>query len=117
MESDLSRFGDRVLSKDTLTLLANAEKHPPTLQKWDTFGRRRDELLTSEGWRGLQKIGIKEGIVAIPYVSSYGAYNRVYQFIKSVSATNFPFVISEAHTSEGIIFGVPAPHMLYAHLL
>lgn len=32
----------------------------------DAFGRRTDELVTSEGWRNLQKMGLKEG-----YVSSH----------------------------------------------
>lgn len=43
---------------------------------------RKDEIITSEGWRRLQEIGIAEGMVAIPYENEYGMYSRVYQFLK-----------------------------------
>ena len=38
--------------------------------------------MTSEGWRKLQDLGIAEGIVAIGYENQFGAYSRLYQFLK-----------------------------------
>jgi hypothetical protein len=58
---DLSRFGAVVLSKKVLRWVADAEKNPPFLRSWDTWGKRTDELVTSEGWRNLQELGIAEG--------------------------------------------------------
>jgi hypothetical protein len=103
------------LSDEILSFLADAERHPPTLQTWDTFGKRQDKLLTSEGWRGLQRIGIKEGIVAIPYVSLYGPYNRVYQFIKYFDPCTI--VSSSLRGSSDITYGVLAPRMSFARPL
>lgn len=80
---DISAFGDLVLSKEVLNWVADGEKNIPYLKTWDTFGKRKDELVTSEGWRRLQEIGIREGIVAIPYENKSGPYSRVHQFIKS----------------------------------
>jgi hypothetical protein len=75
-----------VLSKRVLDWVADAERHPPVLKSWDTFGVRRDDLVTSEGWRKLQDLGVQEGIIAIPYEVNEGQYSRVYQFLKSVPA-------------------------------
>ncbi|OJJ48327.1 hypothetical protein ASPZODRAFT_14469 [Penicilliopsis zonata CBS 506.65] len=82
LTGDLARFGARVLEADVLRLVEDAERHPPYTKTWDSFGHRGDSLVTSEGWRGLSAIGIREGMVAIPYEKDYGPYSRVYQFLK-----------------------------------
>ena len=79
---DLSTFGDRVVSPDILRWIADAERYPPSLQNFDTWGRRKDELYTSEGWRRLQATGIREGIVAIGHEREFGACSRLVQFFK-----------------------------------
>ena len=79
---DLGQCGDSVLCPEVLRWTADAEAHPPTLHSWDIWGKRRDELITSEGWRRLQAMGIKEGMVAIAYENGYAEYSRVYQFLK-----------------------------------
>lgn len=79
---ELSAFGDKVLSKQVLHWVADAEKNPPYLRTWDTWGKRRDELITSEGWRNLQDLGIQEGMVAIGYENKYHEHSRVYHFAK-----------------------------------
>lgn len=65
-----------------LAHVADAERNPPYLRTWDSFGHRVDELVTSEGWRALSAMGIAEGMVAIPYENQFGAHSRVYQFLK-----------------------------------
>lgn len=52
------------------------------MQAFDTWGRRRDELHTSEGWRRLQATGIREGVVAIGHERDFGACSRLVQFFK-----------------------------------
>ena len=79
---ELSAFGDKVLSKQVLHWVADAEKNPPYLRTWDTWGKRRDELVTSEGWRNLQDLGIAEGMVAIGYENTRAQYSRVHHFLK-----------------------------------
>ena len=55
---------------------------PPQLVQYDSWGRRIDDLRTSEGWRGLKDILIREGIVAIPYERKYREHSRPYSFAK-----------------------------------
>lgn len=84
VRDDLAAFGDRVLSRETLGLVLDAERNLPYVKSWDTWGKRRDELITSKGWQELQKMGIEEGIVAIPYENSYEEYSRIYWCAKYV---------------------------------
>jgi hypothetical protein len=65
-----------------LHLIADAEKNPPYLRTWDTWGKRRDELVASEGWRNLQDLGIREGMVSIGYENQNAEYSRVHHFAK-----------------------------------
>lgn len=80
--SDMSNFGDKVLSPQILAWVLDAERNAPYVKQFDSWGRRRDELVTSEGWRNLQTLGIAEGMVAIPYENQFGEYSRVYHFAK-----------------------------------
>lgn len=85
ISEDLERFSRLVLSKPILSYIADAEKNTPYLKPLTTFGaeNKQDPLVTSEGWRALQEIGIKEGIVALGYEDSKGKWNpRVRQYIK-----------------------------------
>lgn len=79
---DLSSFGARVLSRQVQIWLKDAEQNPPKLETWDTWGRRKEELVTSNGWQQLQAMGIRAGIVAIPYENQHKQYSRLYQFLK-----------------------------------
>lgn len=79
---ELERFGDLALSPQVLTYIADAERNLPYLHTYSTFGQRQDILICSEGWRELQNLTIKEGIVAIPYESAHGEFSRVHQFVK-----------------------------------
>jgi alkylation response protein AidB-like acyl-CoA dehydrogenase len=78
----LQAFGDKVLSKPILTLVADAEKNLPYLKTWSTWGKRQDELVTSEGWRKLSALGIEEGMVAIGYDNEFAQFSRPWQFCK-----------------------------------
>ena len=82
ISDDLSAFGTTVLERKVLDWTADAEAHPPRLEPWDIWGKRQDRLVTSEGWRNLQALGISEGIVAIAYEKRYNEYSRLYQFLK-----------------------------------
>ncbi|PGH08693.1 hypothetical protein AJ80_07814 [Polytolypa hystricis UAMH7299] len=83
---DLSRFSNLVLSRRVLAHGADAERNLPYLRPLTTFGveNKQDPLVTSEGWRSLQDIGISEGIVGLGYIFNDGVRwnNRSYQFIK-----------------------------------
>ncbi|KAK5164205.1 uncharacterized protein LTR77_009899 [Saxophila tyrrhenica] len=79
---ELHTFGDKVLSKPVMTLMADAEHNLPYVKPFTAWGKRQDELITSEGWRGLSAIGIEEGMVSIGYENQYAQYSRPWQFCK-----------------------------------
>jgi len=69
---------------------------PPTLIQYSHWGRRIDQLQTSEGWRRLKEIAIEEGLVSISYERRYGEWSRVYAFAKAL-----------LFTGEGRVVGCP----------
>ncbi|KAF9013268.1 acyl-CoA dehydrogenase/oxidase [Cyathus striatus] len=56
----------------------------PQLTQYDQWGKRVDDLQTSEGWRDLKAIAQKEGIPAIFYERKYKEHSRTYGFAKMV---------------------------------
>lgn len=87
ISEDLLRFSRLVLSKRILGYIADVERNTPFLKPLTSFGieNRDDPLVTGEGWRKLQGIGIREGIVGLAYENEgqNNAWNpRVHQFVK-----------------------------------
>ena len=83
MFADLERFGERV-SAEVELLGRQAELEPPFIRysfththththtcthcrKYDAWGEKVDELVTSPAWRRLHSIAAEEGLVAIAY--------------------------------------------------
>ncbi|CAE7195649.1 unnamed protein product, partial [Rhizoctonia solani] len=88
---ELVRFGD-----DINGYIRDLGKYvePPTLIQYDHFGRRIDQLKTSEGWRQLKQVAAKEGMVSIAYDrTAYGPLARVLMFIKTCLWTGDSHVV------------------------
>lgn len=81
IEEDLAQFGERAAT-DLLALAEDAEANPPWLKKFDAWGSQIDEVVTSHGWQGLERVSAEEGMVAIGYERKYGAFSRLYQLAK-----------------------------------
>lgn len=62
----------------------NSKVFPPKLVQYDQWGRRIDDLQTSEGWRELKAISQREGLPGIFYERKYGEKSRLYGFAKMV---------------------------------
>ncbi|KAF5360912.1 hypothetical protein D9756_004892 [Leucocoprinus leucothites] len=83
VEPDLIRFGDEVIT--TIRALGDGTKiYPPQLVQFDQWGRRVDELHTSEGWRNLKAVAQKEGIPSIFYERKFKEFSRIYGFAKVI---------------------------------
>ena len=78
---------------------------PPIFRQYDQWGRRVDDLQTSEGWRGLKAVMQKEGVPAIFYERRHGEFSRVHGFMKMLLATGDSSVVSQSLFAD----------MLYAH--
>lgn len=84
IDEDLARFSRLVLSKKVLEYVADAERNLPYLQPLTAFGaqNKSNPLITSEGWRMLKKIAIREGLVSLGFEARTQWNPRVYQFVK-----------------------------------
>lgn len=63
---ELERLGDRIT---TLYLPAakDAERNPPVLEQFDSYGQRIDKIHLTEGWRRLGVLSAEDGIVSLAY--------------------------------------------------
>lgn len=59
-ESELSVFADAAVSEQVMDWIAEAERHSVHVQHWDDWGEKKDELVTSQGWKYLWRLGISE---------------------------------------------------------
>jgi hypothetical protein len=56
---------------------------PPRLVQYDQWGKRVDQLQTSEGWTTLKAIAQAEGFPGIFYERKYREDSRIYGFAKA----------------------------------
>lgn len=84
VEAEVAALGDDVLSDEIFTWITDAERNKPYIKGSgrDVFGQWKGDLVTGEGWRGLQNFGLSKGFVAAGYDTEYGPFARVYQFLR-----------------------------------
>ncbi|PBK97416.1 hypothetical protein ARMGADRAFT_1009434 [Armillaria gallica] len=80
IQPDLVRFGEEVV---TNIRAWGPRVFNPQLVQYDQWGRRINELRTSEGFRGLTAVAQREGLPGIFYERTYGEYSRIYGFAKA----------------------------------
>lgn len=56
-----------------------ADDHKPTLEQYDSQGRRIDHIEIHQSWKNLEAAAATEGVVAIAYERRHQEYSRVYQ--------------------------------------
>jgi acyl-CoA dehydrogenase len=66
-EPDLAEMGRVATEPSTLALSARAESEPPRLDQYDAWGRRVDEIVVSDAYVELGRMGVEAGITALPY--------------------------------------------------
>ncbi|OAQ99039.1 hypothetical protein LLEC1_04597 [Akanthomyces lecanii] len=81
---EVAALGQDVLSDQVFTWVTDAYRNLPYLKGSgrSSFGHHTGELVTGEGWRELQNMGISKGIVATGYDTSYGPFSRPLQFLR-----------------------------------
>ncbi len=78
IETHLKHVGELAVT-DWLRWSREAETNKPRLLQFDAYGRRKDEIVMSDGWRHLEAAAATEGIVASGYSREFGEFSRVYQ--------------------------------------
>ncbi len=119
----LDHLGERAVT-DMLSWANEAESQPPVHVPFDPWGRRIDEIKTSNGWKQLEKVAAEEGIVATAYDREFGSYSRVYQmallYLYSPSSAIFscPLAMTDGGARAIELYGTPdlkeraLPHLL-----
>ncbi|XP_070571737.1 acyl-CoA dehydrogenase family member 11-like isoform X1 [Ptychodera flava] len=78
---DLERFGHRCAT-DIHQLGRECELNPPSVQHFDAWGNRVDDLITCSAWKSMHDIAAEEGLISIAYERKYGPWSRLYQIAK-----------------------------------
>ena len=62
-KAEVAALGDQVLSEQVFAWVTDAEHNTPRLKGSgrDSFGHWKGELVTTEGWRNLQAMGLAKG--------------------------------------------------------
>ncbi|KAM0547561.1 hypothetical protein ACHAPJ_010305 [Fusarium lateritium] len=82
-ESELKLLANAAVSEQVMAWVAEAERCPPQVQHWDSWGEKKDVLVTSQGWKYLLQLGTSERLAAIPSLNEeYGGYGRMIQMLK-----------------------------------
>jgi alkylation response protein AidB-like acyl-CoA dehydrogenase len=76
VEKELESFGERVAG-DLLDAHWDCHRNPPTLQHYDSNGRRIDKIHTSAGWKAMKTAAAEEGLVALSYEREHGEFSRL----------------------------------------
>ncbi|RGP65601.1 acyl- dehydrogenase [Fusarium sporotrichioides] len=84
VEAEVAALGDDVLSDEVFAWITDAERNKPYLKGSGrgVFGQWKGDLVTGEGWRGLQNFGLSRGFVAAGYDTEHGPFARAYQFLR-----------------------------------
>jgi hypothetical protein len=59
-EGELAALCEAAVSEQVMDWIAEAERCPAQIQHWDAWGVKKDELVTSQGWKYLWQYGISE---------------------------------------------------------
>ncbi len=81
IEPSLAELG-RLAATDLYVMHCAMDRpeNEPTLDRFDPWGRRIDEIDTAPQWEKIGEIAARHGIVAAGYEDGHGAYARVHQF-------------------------------------
>lgn len=77
-------LGAQSISAETISHNADVNQNLPSVKHWDGWGSRKDELLTSEGWKKLKGMWASSGLMKDFYSRQYGAESRIVGFTKYV---------------------------------
>jgi hypothetical protein len=78
-------LGDEAISPQTQAYFDDSNRNLPQVIHWDGWGRRKDELLTAEGWKKLKGLWARSGMMEDLYSRPYGEKSRIVGLTKYIS--------------------------------
>jgi alkylation response protein AidB-like acyl-CoA dehydrogenase len=121
IEPELRHLGRRAVT-ELLGLDVAAETAPPRLIQYDPWGRRVDDIVTSDAWRALDRIAAEEGLVAIGYERKNGALSRIDQFARlylyapSSATYSCPLAMTDGAARLLELYPDPITRVTFEHL-
>jgi putative acyl-CoA dehydrogenase len=122
IQPELRHLGRRAVT-DLLALDAAAEATPPRLVQYDPWGRRVDDIVTSEAWSALDRVAAEEGLVAIGYEREHGALSRIDQFARlylyapSSATYSCPLAMTDGAARLLELYPDPVTRLTFEHLI
>ncbi|MEZ0393209.1 MAG: acyl-CoA dehydrogenase family protein [Pseudobdellovibrionaceae bacterium] len=74
----LKELGD-LAAGPMLAWADEAERNPPVHVPYDPWGRRIDEIRVAGGWKKMEELAAKHGLIAAGYERKYSEFSRLYQ--------------------------------------
>lgn len=96
----LRAMGDRA-GGELYDLQQSDLRNEPTLTRWGPWGRRIDEIESTDLWDRAETIAATDGVVAAAYEQQYGRFSRIYQmalaylFIPSTDMYGCPLAMTD----------------------
>lgn len=84
MTPAFTTLGEEAVSRQILTYSNDAHTNLPRVIEWDGWGKRKDQLYTTEGWRKLKEFWARSGLMHDFYSRPYGAQSRIVGWTKLV---------------------------------
>jgi alkylation response protein AidB-like acyl-CoA dehydrogenase len=119
----LEEAGSLCASKGIIELGLQAEREPPRLVPYSTWGERRDAIEVSPAYQELGRVGVKLGVTALPYESDpYGAHARIVwaavltMWGPSSALYSCPVAMTDAAARTLMLHGAPGESSTVARL-
>lgn len=84
VSSEFTALAEEAISPTILGHVDDANRNLPSVVHWDGWGRRKDELVTAEGWKRLKGFWARSGLMEDIYSRKYGEKSRIVGFTKYV---------------------------------
>jgi hypothetical protein len=75
-------LANEAISPQIQSYVDDANRNLPQVIHWDGWGRRKDELLTAEGWKRLKGFWARSGMMEDIYSRPYDDKSRIVGFTK-----------------------------------
>jgi alkylation response protein AidB-like acyl-CoA dehydrogenase len=75
-------LAEQAISPQTQDYVDDANRNLPSVRHWDGWGTRKDELLTSQGWKILKHRWAQSGMMQDIYSRPHGSQSRIIAFTK-----------------------------------
>lgn len=82
LSDEFTALAEEAISPKVLGYFDDTNRNLPSVVHWDGWGRRKDELVTAEGWKQLKGFWARSGLMEDIHSRKYGEKSRIVGFTK-----------------------------------